>query len=479
MAMVDIQSLFADIIESPRQRQQAMAEMGQREAQIATNALSGRSQIFAPLVGALAKSQGTRGEMLERSVGGLFGLDTRNESEKLQQMLSSAQTPEQQAQLPNTLRQMGYGQQAMALEQQLAASAQAQEDRALTREVQQAQLASVQAEAQRAALAMPIAMNQRISLTELVSNSDMPEAKRNALMQSVAAGGWDDKADELYKVIYPEGSDDLKTVGNAIYDTKNNRWLTPPTSAANVDEFLSSVDPDQWDSGSLAAFATAALNAPTAEARMQAYSLLRPKPEPGTAWVQGYNDNNEVVQVQRPIEGSSAYREVQREVASANATGERTIRVAENAVTVTDKLIDALSNNKVETGISGAILRYFPETGEADFQAGLDTVLANLGINELSDIRAAAANGASGFGQLTQRELDRLESRLRSLSQKQSRGAMIENLTAIRNELALMQNKAKTDWTLDEWLGIAPRPQAAQGTTVTTPSGTYTIEAVQ
>jgi hypothetical protein len=322
-------------------------------------------------------------------------------------------------------------------------------------------------------------MNQRIALTELVTSSDMPEAKRNALNQSVAAGGWDDKADELYKVIYPEGSDDLKTVGNAIYDTKNNRWLTPPTSAANVDEFLSSVDPDQWDSGSLAAFATAALNAPTPEARMQAYALLRPKPEAGTAWVQGYNDNNEIVQVQRPIEGSSAYREVQREVGSANATGERTIRVAENAIGVTDKLIDALSNNKVETGISGAILRYFPETGEADFQAGLDTVLANMGINELSDIRAAAANGASGFGQLTQRELDRLEARLRSLSQKQSRGALIENLTAIRNELTGMQNKAKTNWTLDEWLGIAPRPQAAQGNSVTAPSGnTYIIEGI-
>jgi hypothetical protein len=456
-----------------------MQAQGQREAQIATNALSGRSQIFAPLVSQLAASQGMRDEMLQRSVGGLFGLDTRNESEKLQQVLSQAQTPEQQAQLPAMLRQMGYGQQAMALEQQLAEQARAAEDRTLTRSVQEAQLANVTAEGRRAALAMPMLMNQRIALTELVTSSDMPEAKRNALNQSVAAGGWDDKADELYKVIYPEGSDDLKTVGNAIYDTKNNRWLTPPTSAANVDEFLSSVDPDQWDSGSLAAFATAALNAPTPEARMQAYALLRPKPEAGTAWVQGYNDNNEIVQVQRPIEGSSAYREVQREVGSANATGERTIRVAENAIGVTDKLIDALSNNKVETGISGAILRYFPETGEADFQAGLDTVLANMGINELSDIRAAAANGASGFGQLTQRELDRLEARLRSLSQKQSRGALIENLTAIRNELTGMQNKSKTNWTFDEWLGIAPRPQAAQGNSVTAPSGnTYIIEGI-
>jgi hypothetical protein len=142
MAMVDIQSLFQDIIESPRQRQQAMAEMGQREAQIATNALSGRSQIFAPLVGALARNQGARDEMLQRSVGGLFGLDTRNESEKLQEMLSQADTPEKQAQLPATLRQMGYGQQAMALEQQLAEQQRALEDRERAEELRVASLNS-------------------------------------------------------------------------------------------------------------------------------------------------------------------------------------------------------------------------------------------------------------------------------------------------------------------------------------------------
>lgn len=142
MAMVDIQSLFADIIESPRQRQQAMQAQGQREAQIATNALSGRSQIFAPLVSQLAASQGSRDEMLQRSVGGLFGLDTRNESEKLQQMLSQAQTPEQQAQLPAMLRQMGYGQQALALEQQLAEQARALEDRERQEELRIASLKS-------------------------------------------------------------------------------------------------------------------------------------------------------------------------------------------------------------------------------------------------------------------------------------------------------------------------------------------------
>jgi hypothetical protein len=87
-----------------------------------------------------------RDEMLQRSVGGLFGLDTRNESEKLQQVLSQAQTPEQQAQLPAMLRQMGYGQQAMALEQQLAEQARGLEDRAVNQQLQQGQLGLQQGE---------------------------------------------------------------------------------------------------------------------------------------------------------------------------------------------------------------------------------------------------------------------------------------------------------------------------------------------
>jgi hypothetical protein len=145
-----------------------MQAQGQREAQIATNALSGRSQIFAPLVGQLAASQGMRDEMLQRSVGGLFGLDTRNESEKLQQMLSQAQTPEQQAQLPAMLRQMGYGQQAIALEQQLAEQAAQAQQTAFTQDIQSRQVAATEGnlelnkEQQRVALAATQAEQARL-----------------------------------------------------------------------------------------------------------------------------------------------------------------------------------------------------------------------------------------------------------------------------------------------------------------------------
>jgi hypothetical protein len=93
----------------------------------------------------------------------------------------------------------------------------------------------------------------------------------------------------------------------------------------------------------------------------------------------------------------------------------------------------------------------------------------------LADIRAASVNGASGFGQLTQRELDRLEARLRSLSMKQSKGALEQNLIAIRNEFEMIKNRSKTNWTFDEYIGVARRPSETD--VITTQSGnTYQVQ---
>ena len=142
MAMVDIQSLFADIIESPRQRQQAMSAQGAQEAATLTNNLYGGARLAAPLLAQLAMSAGKREEGLRQSVGGLFGIDTRTPSQQLQEVLSQATTPEQQAQLPEQLRQMGYGSQAMALEQQMAEQARALEDRERAEELRVASLTS-------------------------------------------------------------------------------------------------------------------------------------------------------------------------------------------------------------------------------------------------------------------------------------------------------------------------------------------------
>ena len=66
---IDIQGLFADIIESPRQRQQAMSAQGAQDAQIINQNTSAAGSLFAPLTAQLAMSAPRREEMFRQSVG--------------------------------------------------------------------------------------------------------------------------------------------------------------------------------------------------------------------------------------------------------------------------------------------------------------------------------------------------------------------------------------------------------------------------
>jgi hypothetical protein len=247
MAMVDIQSLFQDIIETPRQRQQAMQAQGQREAQIATNALSGRSQIFAPLVGQLAASQGMRDEMLQRSVGGLFGLDTRNESEKVQQMLSQADTatPEGQQALITALRNQGYGAQAAQLQQQMAEQARALEDRELARQAQQQQIAASQsgmaieqAQEQRTNLALQRQQYNREQLTSTVDTSSLPEEQKRALKIAATSGAFDNNPDALLARLFPEADSPWQSAGgngSRIFNKNTGEFLFAPADEEDQD----------------------------------------------------------------------------------------------------------------------------------------------------------------------------------------------------------------------------------------------------
>jgi hypothetical protein len=63
---------------------------------------------------------------------------------------------------------------------------------------------------------------------------------------------------------------------------------------------------------------------------------------------------------------------------------------------------------------------------------------------------------------------------------KQSRARQIENITEIRSILEGAANKAKTNWTVDEWLGLMPRPYPSTPpapSTSATPTGEVTTSS--
>jgi hypothetical protein len=87
---INIQSLFSDIIETPAQRQERMLTEGILKGRELTGGLTGLARTQAPLVSALSMQMPQRQEALRRNVGGMLGLDVRTQSEKLEDIIKTA-----------------------------------------------------------------------------------------------------------------------------------------------------------------------------------------------------------------------------------------------------------------------------------------------------------------------------------------------------------------------------------------------------
>lgn len=92
MAMIDIPSLFRDVLETPQQRQQRQMQEGMLRGQQMTSGLKGYAATQAPLIQTLYRNMPARQDALRRGVGGMLGLDVRTESEKLSDILKTADT---------------------------------------------------------------------------------------------------------------------------------------------------------------------------------------------------------------------------------------------------------------------------------------------------------------------------------------------------------------------------------------------------
>jgi hypothetical protein len=87
MSAINIQSLFADIIDTPEQRQQKMLQQGMLQGQQLTKNLTGLARAAAPLAQMAGQLGVQRNEDLRRGVQPLFGVDPRSTSEKIQEKI--------------------------------------------------------------------------------------------------------------------------------------------------------------------------------------------------------------------------------------------------------------------------------------------------------------------------------------------------------------------------------------------------------
>jgi hypothetical protein len=307
-------------------------------------------------------------------------------------------------------------------------------------------------------------------LSGMVENSELAPQRKAALLSAVNAGLFNDKADKLLTAAFPEGTEKFKVVGNNIFNVETGTWMTPPKDLelAKGSGVPSTVDPDQYDATSYGQFEAAITQAQTPEQRAAAYNLLLPKADEGFKW-----ETINGTLVQYPVAGL-AMSKVRGEVAAANRARENALSRATRAISTVDGILTDVASGKTKPGAGAAVLGYvLPGSKYWDQRVSLDTLKANLGISALFDARETSPNGSSGFGQLTQRELDRLETLLAPLSVAQTEESFISNMTLVRNELAKVLQYDNGAWDMDTYLGIPP----AQVETVTAPSGnTYTIK---
>lgn len=110
---------------------------------------------------------------------------------------------------------------------------------------------------------------------------------------------------------------------------------------------------------------------------------------------------------------------------------------------VTSKIDKALGQiGMTTTGWAGSILSRVPGSSAYDLDKTIDTIKANIGFQELSDMRQASPTGGA-LGQIAVRELEFLQAALGSLEQGQSKGQLVETLTAIKTHYENWKNTVK------------------------------------
>lgn len=141
MSAINIQSLFADIIDTPEQRQQKMLQQGMLQGQQLTQNLTGLARAAAPLAQMAGQLGVQRNEDLRRAVQPMLGLDPRTTGEKLQEALSKVDTstPAGMLQAANMVQSIDPLR-AATLRQEAARLRTEAEDRDLTRRTQEASL---------------------------------------------------------------------------------------------------------------------------------------------------------------------------------------------------------------------------------------------------------------------------------------------------------------------------------------------------
>jgi hypothetical protein len=99
-----------------------------------------------------------------------------------------------------------------------------------------------------------------------------------------------------------------------------------------------------------------------------------------------------------------------------------------------DRALDAIKDQGMRTGLPGVLARQIPGTGADKLERVLDGVRAQIGFDQLNQMRQSSPTGAA-LGSVTERELHFLQSVMGSLSISQGEDQLRFNLKRLKNAM--------------------------------------------
>ena len=154
----------------------------------------------------------------------------------------------------------------------------------------------------------------------------------------------------------------------------------------------------------------------------------------GTMMVQGRDEQGNITYRVMPIPGSKADTEAARAVSAEEAAREGGIKTAGVVLTNIDEAQRIIAESKLPTsGFTGSMLSKIPGTAATDVGALVNTIKANIGFDKLQAMRDASPTGGA-LGQVSNQEIDFLQSTLNNLNQKQSQEQFNKQLQILENQ---------------------------------------------
>ena len=282
----------------------------------------------------------------------------------------------------------------------------------------------------------------------------------------------EDGLEQLIPMVSPE--EDWRIMGNNAYNFDTHQWLTPPTDETGSIK-LSSVN---YDAASILRFEAR-------EAEIRADDTLSDEQKTAAILEAGQNIIKERIpgekweEVERTDEDGNEYtawvsipssrtgiNEARGDLRALNARNRLLADQAQTGLLAIGRIRRDIAKadetgDELVGGFANVIASYIPTTNEFALGVNLQTLNAVMGITGLQENREGSASGASGFGQLSDREMTVLQQRVAAVLQSSSREQFLENLQVVEDFLVAQRNRGSVRMNYDQYIGLLPEPEVS------------------